>query len=182
MLICISGPVKTNKTNIVCELINDYIKNNYDVKLFYPLFLEREDKYIISGDNYSSKIIPINDLTDILPHVSDNEKQIIIIDEFQFFDKNVDYILQELSEKKNSVIITGLDLSYYGTPFVSMSYAMSYADKVVKLKGICEKCGSHEGRRSIKLVNNEPVFDGDLISVENDNVKYLNVCKNCYND
>jgi len=181
MIITIAGPVHSDKTNIICERINDYLCSGHDVKLFYPIFLEKEEKYVIKGNDYKTKIIPISDLKDILSHITNSNKLIIFIDEFQFFDiKNSDYILQELSERDVEVIISGLDINYYGTTFANMELALSYSDKVIKLKNNCEICSSTEGRRSIKYVDGKPQFDGDLISLESDNVSYICACKRCF--
>lgn len=70
----------------------------------------------------------------------------LFIDEAQFFDNKIEYILNDLSYKGINIFISGLELDFCGRPFGSMPYLLSIADKVTKLKSRCVVCQSEASR------------------------------------
>jgi len=90
---------------------------------------------------------------------------VVGIDEAQFFDQEIETVIETLAEKGMRVIVAGLDLNFKGEPFGSMPFIMARAEQVLKLQAICMVCGE-PASRSQRLVNNRPArYDDPIIIV-----------------
>lgn len=88
---------------------------------------------------------------DVLKIIED-ECDVIMFDEVQFFDSNqiLDVISILLANKK-SVIVNGLDMWTDGTPCYTTSLLMAKADKVLKMRSTCSKCGKEATKTQRKI-------------------------------
>jgi len=114
-----TGPMFSGKTQ---ELIHRVQKieymSNIDIEFFKPDSDTRNQGYIFSrGTNikYACKTIPFNEPEKIFDYVVN--KQVIEIDEAQFFSKKIVRVAEELLKNNINVIISGLDLDYRAEPF-----------------------------------------------------------------
>ena len=95
----------------------------------------------------------------------DPETTVVGVDEAQFFDSEIEKVVEELAEKGIRVIVAGLDLDFKGEPFGSIPYIMARAEQVLKLQAICMVCGE-PASRSQRLVNGSPArYDDPIIIV-----------------
>lgn len=97
---------------------------------------------------------------------------VFLIDEVQFFSKDIYHIVSQLASSGKHVIVAGLDMDFMGTPFTNVAYLMAVAEEVVKLKAVCASCGadawvSHKdfNTKRIQLGTNE----------------YTPMCRKCFN-
>lgn len=87
------------------------------------------------------------------------------IDEAQFFDAEIEQVVETLAARGVRVIIAGLDMDFRGEPFGSMPMLLCRADDVQKLHAICMVCGE-DASRTQRLVNGEPArYDDPIILV-----------------
>ena len=106
----------------------------------------------------------------------------VAIDEAQFFDNSLVTEIIKLRQKCD-IAVSGLDLDFRGLPFGVMPQLMAMANKVVKLSGICDQCGSAAGCFSQRLYKNKPAsaFDPDIVvDKEKHKVTYELRCLECY--
>lgn len=66
---------------------------------------------------------------------------VILIDEVQFFNKEVVRDIEDFLELGKTIIVSGLDMDFEGNGFEVTMQLMARADKIIKHKAVCEECG-----------------------------------------
>lgn len=180
----IVGPVKAGKSKALIERAT----SDSTVKLFSSSLALEEGKIIRSRVGTEIKSTPISSITEVIPYIREHNFKTILIDEIQFINTTIvglTEVLRELDNKDTDLIVYGLDMDYKGLPFMTTLMCMSMADVVIKMNGICDKCGK-PSLMSVRCRNGEPVditAYEDLVSLDNnDNVTYMTVCRRCYNE
>ena len=114
---------------------------------------------------------------------ADSDIEAVFIDEGQFLSKeNVEEIIILSAECGINFLIYGVNVSYTGEPFESMSTLMAFSKDIEEISNtLCQYCNS-KAKMNLKLVEGIPVFDGEKISVDTDLFKpqYVPVCPNCF--
>jgi thymidine kinase len=82
---------------------------------------------------------------------TDEETQVVGIDEGQFFDNTLLDVVNRLADRGLRVIVAGLDQDYMGRPFEPMPQLLAIAEYVDKTLAICMRCGA-PANRSQRLV------------------------------
>ena len=175
------GPMKSGKTR---ELLNRVDKFKYidDVNfIFIKPRIDTRDEKITSrfGElEYECIFIDENQTESITDLVVNHN--LVIIDEIQFFDKKIIQVLKTLISRGYFVLVSGLDLDFRGEIFGSMGEILCLADKINKLRGVCEYDGCHkEATRTQRLINNEPAhYDSPTILVGDEDEGYYCRCTN----
>lgn len=112
---------------------------------------------------------------------SDNEYNIILVDECQFLDENeIDKILSYAYKIDIDVVFFGLMKDFRGKLFEGTKYIIENADSLEESTSLCDCCSNHKARYNLRLINNEIVTSGDIISIDNGEVTYKSVCAKCY--
>ncbi len=106
------------------------------------------------------------------------DADLYILDEAQFFLEpwSVQIVTAFLDRRAGDpiqLIISGLDLDFARRPFGMMPQFLALADDVLKLTGICTRCGSEDGRFTQRLS-----AEGDTVVVGDKN--YTVRCRNCH--
>ena len=178
----IVGPVKASKSK---ALINR--AEEEDTVLFSSELALENGKKIRSRCGSEISSTPITSISEIIPSIYDNRVRTILVDEIQFINITIvalDTVSSLIEEHNKTLIVYGLDLDYKGLPFTSTALCMSYADKVIKVNGICEECGM-PSTMSVRCSDGKPVDiteHADLVSLDNTgNITYKTVCRKCYN-
>ena len=106
----------------------------------------------------------------------------IILDEAQFFTSDViDQVKMLLNEDKY-VIVSGLDKDCFGEPFSKfMQWVLCLADDVTKLTAICARCGAPSTMAKLISLDESEVIEGNII-IEDENHKYVPMCRKCMNE
>ena len=104
---------------------------------------------------------------------SSSDKDVIGIDEAQFFDEGLINVCNQLADSGVRVIVAGLDMDFKRIPFGPIPALCAIADEVTKVHAICVKCGnlayaSHRITKSDKRV---------LLGEKAD---YEPLCRECY--
>lgn len=105
--------------------------------------------------------------------VNPNEVDVVLIDEVQFFDKTIVDSVWWLLEKGVQVYASGLDMSFMGEGFETSMHLMAIADKVNKLKAVCEECGNDS------VVTGKRVIDTEVVQLGSKET-YAPLCRKCY--
>ncbi len=158
-----TGPMFSGKTQELIHRVQkiQYMENS-EIEFFKPDSDKRNQGYIYSrGTNihYSCITIPFNEPEQI--YVNSKNKQVIVIDETQFFSKTIVDVVENLMKENKNVILAGLDLDYRGKPFGPMPELMSIANSdIKKYAGICMSCKKNPGTRTQLLLYGKPApFD-----------------------
>ncbi len=163
----ICGPMFSGKT---FELIHRVEKLKYlegSKYLFFKPSRDTRTKNVRTRFNgLEAECTSIKKPEEILENIDGCD--LIGIDEAQFFQKNIIYVVEELLKNDINVIVAGLDLDYRGEPFGVMSSLLAMADHVEKLFATCfhPRC-NRRATRTQRLVNGKPShYDDPIIVVE----------------
>ena len=163
------GPMKSGKTLQLIHRVDilQYIQGcNFQ---FFKPALDTRTPDVSSRYGSRHTCIPINEKnpSEILERIT-SSTQSVALDEAQFFQDDIDKVVQELVKRDINVIAAGLDLDFRGEPFGPMPRLLSIADLVYKTTGICEYngCGA-PSTRTQRLVDGKPApYDSPIIMIE----------------
>lgn len=102
------------------------------------------------------------------------DMDVVVIDEAQFFDKYLYFIVGLLADRGKRIIISGLDLDFQREPFPTMSKLMCIADRVDKLHAICTNCKRNA------IFSYRTTEEKDLIVIGSKE-SYIPLCRKCFN-
>lgn len=106
------------------------------------------------------------------------EVDVVLIDEVQFFSTRILPSVWWLLAEGVQVYASGLDLDFLGDGFDTTKELMALADKVNKLKAVCEDCGNDS------VITAKRNFHVDLYSTDvvqlGAKETYKPLCRKCY--
>ena len=142
------------------------------VEIFKPALDTRySEEEVVSHDSNSIASTPIDTSASILLFSSD--KDVIGIDEAQFFDEGLINVCNQLADSGVRVIVAGLDMDFRGIPFGPMPGLCAIADEVSKVHAICVKCGQLASFSHRTVKNDKQVLLGET-------EEYEPLCRECY--
>lgn len=169
----ICGGMFSGKTEELIRRLKRAKIANLKVEIFKP---STDNRYAINEVvSHDANQIPSKVVTkarDILSFVE--EKEVVGIDEAQFFDQELVSVCQELANRGIRVIVAGLDMDYRGIPFEPMPSLLAVAEYITKVHAICLHCGQIASH-SYRLVDIE-----DTVLVGEKQL-YEPRCRNCFN-
>lgn len=178
------GPMNSGKTR---ELIHRLDRINYMQGVEYLLIkpsVDNRDRHVrtrFGGMELCCTTIPGNEPERILDSI-ETKHQVIGVEEAQFFDKRLTYVVDQLLAEKKLILISGLDLDFRGESFGPMPDLLARADQVHKLTAVCEytragiKC-NEPATRTQRLVNGKPAYyNSPIILVGDKNEGYQARC------
>jgi thymidine kinase len=143
-----------------------------EVEIFKPAVDKRYDEEeVVSHDRNSIRSTPVPASGNIL--ILADGKQVVGIDEAQFFDLSLPGVCMQLANRGTRVIVAGLDMDYLGRPFGPMPALLAMAEYVTKVHAICMECGSLANHSHRKSAGNELVQLGETDS-------YEPLCRSCF--
>ena len=175
----ICGPMFAGKTEELIRRANrlEYAKKKYLV--FKPTI---DDRYstteIVSHSNYRKNSICVKSSSEILGHITDEIKA-VIIDEGHVFDENIINVSEWLADKGLRVICGGLDCDFKGNPFKVVAELLARAESVTKLNAICNVCGQ-PATRTQRIIDGQPAYEDDPIILVGATEAYEPRCRCCH--
>lgn len=149
------------------------------VQVFKPQIDNRYSEQSVVSHNGNSVIaVPVAKSVDILAQLTD-DTDVVAIDEVQFFDDEICYVVQQLADRGFRVIAAGLDQDFRGEPFGKMPELLALAESVTKLQAICVACGSPASRTQ-RLINHKPASYNDPIILVGASESYEPRCRHCH--
>lgn len=150
------GPMFSGKTDELLRRLRrlKFAKKKYVI--FKPKLDTRfSENEVVTHEGVKLAGVSVDTAQDILNHVQKHPVDVVAIDEAQFFsrteEKGLVNVVRELARKGIRVIISGLDMDYFGDPFGLMPDLMAVADEVTKLKAVCSVCGEEASMSKSKL-------------------------------
>lgn len=168
----ICGSMFSGKTEELIRRLKRAKFAQQEVEIFKPALDTRySEQQVVSHDSNSIASTPIESSASILLLSSD--KDVVGIDEAQFFDDGLVGVCNALADSGKRVIVAGLDMDFKRVPFGPIPALCAIADEVTKVHAICVKCGnlayaSHRITKSEKRV---------LLGEKDD---YEPLCRECY--
>ena len=103
----------------------------------------------------------------------------VFIDEVQFFSADIVDVCVYLAHREKRVVVCGLNQDFRGEPFDNMAQLLARADTVVKLHGICNRCGA-PSTRSQRLIDDQPAHVNDPTVLVGGSETYEARCSSCH--
>ena len=142
------------------------------VEIFKPAMDTRySEENIVSHDQNAIPCTAVEHSGNIL--LLSAGRDVIGIDEAQFFDEGLPKICNQLANQGIRVIVAGLDMDYMGNPFGPMPELCAIADDVTKVHAICVECGQLAGYSHRLVHNNKLVLLGEK-------EEYQPLCRSCF--
>lgn len=165
----ILGPMFSGKTT---ELINTYYDfKDKNIGTTVVNFIDDQRYSTTMLSSHDRKMIPCIQSRTLGELNESDLKEVILINEAQFFGDLFDFTLKCLNENK-SVYLFGLDGDFKRNKFGQLLDLIPYCDRVSKKTAMCKSC------------NSDAIFS-HRISEEKDQVvigslNYIPLCRRCY--
>jgi thymidine kinase len=127
---------------------------------------------VVSHNNQKIPSLAVSNSESIL--LLGEDKDVIGIDEAQFFDDGLPEVCNQLANQGVRVIIAGLDMDYLGRPFGPMPHLLAIAEFVTKVHAICVKTG-HLAHHSYRIT------EGDSLVQLGEKESYLPLSRQAFN-
>ena len=178
----ITGPVGSGKTTYLSKLISSLIYDNItkssNIVYVVPEMSIRPDKVRKTKLPKGIKILRTDKS---LPMISLIDYQYIFIDEIQFYDNMTNSVISTLLGIGKQITVAGITNDYHALPFNhTIGELLAISDDIIKLHGICNYCCRDSSLSILDVLDNDFPSDGNII-VESDKVRYIPVCRECYN-
>jgi thymidine kinase len=168
----ICGSMFSGKTEELIRRMRRAQFAKQEVEIFKPAMETRySEESIVSHDQNAIPCTPVEHSGNIL--LLSSGRDVIGIDEAQFFDEGLPQICNQLANQGIRVIVAGLDMDYKGNPFGPIPVLCSIADDVTKVHAICVECGQLAGY-SHRLVQNEKLV------LLGEKEEYQPLCRTCF--
>jgi thymidine kinase len=172
----IIGPMYAGKSTELIRIINRYKCLEKNIIVINHTF---NNRYGSSGlTTHNKEIFDQCLIVSKLGAIEDNslkDKDVIIIEELQFFEDAYDIIIDWCDNKGKIVIAAGLDGDFKRNPFGEVLRLIPHAEKITKLSALCKKCGDG----TLAHFTNRITNDDETTLVGSDDI-YQAVCRAHY--
>jgi len=159
-LVLYVGPMFSGKSTRLVRKVNRCKIGGKNVISFKPAMDNRytTDGYIVTHDDTHTECFLITkgeQLIKIFDQEFDkNNVDCVAIDEGFMIDDIAAAVIELFYNRKVSVYISSLDLSFSLTPFEEIATLLTHATKVKKCKAICPTCGENASYTMRKVTGN----------------------------
>lgn len=168
----IAGCMFSGKTEELIRRLKRAKIARQQVEIFKPsVDLRYDETKIVSHDASYIQSTPVPASSNIL--LLGNDVDVIGIDEAQFFDDQIAYVCETLSNNGTRVIVAGLDRDYLGKPFGPMPSLLAIADYVTKVHAICMNCGD-------LATHSHRIVAGEALILLGEKDSYIPLCRSCF--
>lgn len=159
-------------------------KSSFLIGTYYNYLNLGKTPIVIAPSNQSGIIksrsgasIPCTTIDELNDTIKDVD--VVLVDEAQFLSEDdVSYLLHFNISFDVPIIAYGLKTDSAGELFEGSKEFFRIADKVEELPTLCP-CG-HKARFNLRFVYGKPDFSGGTLLREEENVKYVSVCRDCF--
>jgi thymidine kinase len=156
----ICGPMFSGKSEELLRRVHRTQLASLPVLLFKPKMDTRySENEVVSHGGVRKNCLNITAAEEILvyPRVA-----VVGIDEAQFLQGDLVFVVETLAHEGVRVVLAGLDTDYLGKPFGCMGSLLAVADEVTKLKAVCMRCGADAAKTYRVAVSSEQVMVGGM--------------------
>lgn len=136
------GPMFAGKSSYLLSIIRRYKSINHPILILTSALDTRYQSDAIHSHNHESfPALAVSELKYVSQKKEYSEAKMIIVEESQFFEDLVSFVLQAVEKDMKHVIVVGLDGDSERRPFGQILRLVPYCDKITKLTSFCSKCG-----------------------------------------
>lgn len=175
------GAMNSGKTIEVLRTCYNYKERGLNVILIKPKVDLKGSNKVVSRIGLEREVdYLISDKENIYDMFIDENIDVIIADEAQFFTREQINELWSLTKKKDiDILCYGLRCDFLMNGFPGSTRLLEIADSIDEIKTICA-CGK-KATINMRYVNGVPSFEGEQVSIDGfNNVTYDAVCGECY--
>jgi len=139
----IIGPMFSGKSSYLLSTIRKYKEIGWPIYIITSSFDKRytQDVKVVNHNQESCMAhIAVKNLKNVSQETNYLEAKVIIIEEGQFFENLLEFVLKAVEKFGKHVIVAGLDGDASRKPFGELLNLIPYCDNIVKLKALCKKC------------------------------------------
>ena len=149
------------------------------VEVFQPYKNNRDGNVVSSrAMEYTIPAVVVKDDFDFYKYCTENNFDLILIDEFQFLSKNhCNQLVQLMIDTDINIFLYGLMSNFRGELFPTVAYMLPYITTLNEIKTVCGHCGKRKATMNVMIGNIEADKDG--ISIGN---HFNGVCAVCFKE
>tara|TARA_B100000475_G_scaffold198656_1_gene179554 strand:+ start:307 stop:873 length:567 start_codon:yes stop_codon:yes gene_type:complete len=171
------GPMWSGKTSELIKIHKIYSFSNTQTTSIN--YIDDNKDNIISHDNKiidCVSFIKLSEFSDILNNDLSEDfisSKIILINEAQFFEDIVEWVICAVESHKKCIYLCGLDGDYSRNKFGNWLDLIPFCDKVTKLQSICGLC-----MKTYAIFTKRKTTNTEQLLIGTDH--YIPVCRKCY--
>jgi thymidine kinase len=172
----VMGPMFSGKSSTIHSAVKRQTAIGVPVLAIKPAIDTRYDgnAEVVTHDNLRIPCLTVNSLDEI-PLVTLAQAKFIVIEEAQFFERLVSFVLKMVDIYHKDVLVVGLDGDSDRKPFGEILQLIPYAESVIKLNALCSRC-----RNGTKAPFTYRKTSDDTQIHVGDQSDYQAVCRSCY--
>lgn len=170
------GPMWAGKSSYILSKIRRYKAIGCDVYVITNSLDHRYGHFVLSThDNEQHSAVSVRSLLPLRTEEKYKEAKLIILEEAQFFQDLLSFVLKAVEEDGKHVICVGLDGDSERRPFGDILKLIPYCDTVEKITSLCSECG--DGTPALFSYRNAPCEEQVAVGAEN---MYTPLCRKHY--
>lgn len=177
MIYIYNGLMGSGKTD---NLLKEYFRIKYDKKnkpLLVKSTIDRQERFVKSRSGLQALCdlsLNKNEIQVIYQYIDKYDYTHVFIDEVQFFDEDIKYLVQNYH--RVSFYLSGLERDYKNNYFGYLHQIKNFSNvkKIYQFDITCQNCNYNIATSCFRKVKNEnQILVGDK--------EYMSVCIDCYN-
>lgn len=135
------GPMWAGKSSYILSKIRRYRAIGWDVYVITNALDHRYGHYVISShDNDQFPAVSVRNLLPLRDEPQYKQAKLIVLEEAQFFQDLVSFVLKAVEEDGKHVLCVGLDGDSERRPFGDILKLIPYCDTLEKITSLCGEC------------------------------------------
>lgn len=156
----IIGPMFAGKSSALQSIVRRRMAIGWNVLVIKhsidTRYLENSDNnVVVNHDQQKCPAKSCSHLLDSLSWSDYKDAKLIVIEEGQFFDDLVDFVIRAVEKDGKDVVVVGLDGDAHRKPFGQILNLIPLADNVQRIYALCKLCGDGTPARFTSAVNAE---------------------------
>lgn len=135
------GPMWAGKSSYILSKIRRYKAIGWDVYVITNALDHRYGHFVISNhDNDQFPAVSVRNLLPLRTEEKYKQAKLIILEEAQFFQDLLTFVLKAVEEDGKHLIVVGLDGDSERRPFGDVLKLIPYCDSIEKITSLCTVC------------------------------------------
>ena len=138
----IIGPMYAGKSSYLLSLISKYEAIGWKILTLTSSLDTRYEKDAIHSHNHGRHdAVAVSHLEEVVAHDAYATSKLILIEESQFFEDLVPFVLRAVEAEGKHLVVVGLSGDFSRKPFGHTLELVPFCDKLTKLTALCRLCG-----------------------------------------
>lgn len=138
----IIGPMYAGKSSYLLSLISKYEAIGWKILTLTSSLDTRYEKDAVHSHNHARHdAVAVSYLGEAIANDAYMASKLILIEESQFFEDLVPFVLRAVETEGKHVVVVGLSGDFNRKPFGHTLELIPYCDRITKLTALCRLCG-----------------------------------------